>query len=60
VLVPGHVAPRSPNIFLGPVVGQVVDTDGREAVLDVLDGGSGARVAWERRLGGVSARVRWL
>lgn len=53
VLVPSHVSPRGPNIFLCPIVRQVVDTDGRKAVLDVLDGRGRTRVAWERRLGNV-------
>jgi hypothetical protein len=37
MLVPGHVPPRHPDILLCPIVREVVDTDGRESVLNVLD-----------------------
>ena len=37
VLVPRHVAPTRPDVLLGPVVGQVVDTYRRQAILDVFN-----------------------
>jgi hypothetical protein len=52
VLVSRHRPPTRPDVFLGPIVREIVDADGRQTGLDVFHRGRCCRVYRERGEGG--------